>query len=194
MSITSKRFTAYLLDIFFIYLLISLIINIKVINPTYEKYYDAYTKYSEVMEKYYNKDLNIEEVQEQNQENYYNVNKYSISNVVVIELVIFLYFCVFQKYNNGQTLGKKIMKIKVVSDNNEDVSILRYFLRILPMFFAFVGGFIPLLINAILVFILNSGNYGTVSSIITYVFIILAIFDVTMNLHNKISHTKIETV
>lgn len=194
MSISSKRAIAYLLDIFFIYVLLSLITSIKFINPTYDKYEEAYSNYSKVIEKYSNEEITIEELQEQNKDNYYNLVKYSISNVVAIELIIFLYFGVFQKYNNGQTLGKRIMKLKVASDNNQEVSLGRYFLRILPMYFIFIGGSIPMIINLVLVFILNSNNYSMISSIVTYIFLGIAILDLSMNLHNKISHTKVELI
>ena len=41
--------------------------------------------------------------------------------IVSIVSILFkvLYFIVYQIYNNGQTMGKKIMKIKMVSDSGE---------------------------------------------------------------------------
>ena len=41
--------------------------------------------------------------------------------IVSIVSILFkvLYFIVYQIYNNGQTIGKKIMKIKIVSDSGE---------------------------------------------------------------------------
>ena len=194
MSITTKRISAYLLDIFFIYLLLSLITNIKFINPTYDKYMEYYDKYTEVVNKYYDEEITIEEMQELNKDNYYNVVKYGISSNVSIVLVIVLYFGVFQKYNNDQTLGKRIMKLKVMSTNGEDISLCRYLLRLLPMYFIFIGGILPIIINSILVFILNSNSYGGISSIITYLFIGIGILDITMNLHNKIAHTNVELI
>ena len=41
--------------------------------------------------------------------------KYSVSYNIVIIIGLFAYFGLFQKYNNGQTIGKKIMKIKRLS-------------------------------------------------------------------------------
>ena len=97
MSISSKRICAYLLDILLVYLFLTLLVNIKFINPYYEEYNEAYTKYNEIIEKYYNKDINFEEMQEQNADNYYNVNRYSISSNIEIIVVIFLYFGIFQR-------------------------------------------------------------------------------------------------
>lgn len=200
MSITSKRFSAYLLDIFFIYLLLSLITSIKFINPTYDKFIDSYEKYSEVVERYTNKEISLNEMQELNKDNYYNVTKYSISSNIVIVVGIFLYFGVFQKYNHGQTLGKKIMKLRVTSNDENEISIWKYLLRTLPMYFVLIGSVISFLINSILVFVLDSSNYMMASSIVTYFSLGIGIIDVVMllirkdkrGLHDILANTKVE--
>ena len=202
MSITSKRISAYLLDIFFIYLLLSLITSIRFINPTYEKFQESYEKYSEVTKRYYDKEITLNEYQELNKDNFYNVTKYSVSSTAAIIVVIFLYFGVFQKYNQGQTLGKKIMKIKVSSNDDKDVSIWKYFLRILPNYYVFIGSVVALLINSILVFVIGSNYYMTISSMVTYVFFGIGVVDFVMMLfrkdkralHEVISNTKVELV
>ena len=82
---------------------------------------------------------------------YYYISKYSISYNIVIIVGILLYFGVFQKYCNGQTIGKKLMKIKVVDNNtNENPNIWKHLLRTIPMYYIYIGGLIPLIINTIL--------------------------------------------
>ena len=200
MSLTGKRICAYLLDVFLIYVFLTLLVNIRYLNPYYEKYNESYTRYNEIVEKYYNKEISFEEMQEQNMDNYYDINRYSISNNIEIVLVLFLYFVIFQKYNNGQTLGKKIMKIKVVGDNK--TSIWRYLLRMLPMYFILVGGIIPLIINSSLILLLSKEIYLKISQVVTYVFLGIGIIDfvmITMNkdkkgLHDIISKTTVELI
>jgi hypothetical protein len=200
MSLTGKRICAYLLDVFLIYVFLTLLVNIRYLNPYYEKYNESYTRYNEIVEKYYNKEISFEEMQEQNMDNYYDINRYSISNNIEIVVVLFLYFVIFQKYNNGQTLGKKIMKIKVVGDNK--TSIWRYLLRMLPMYFILVGGIIPLIINSSLILLLSKEIYLKISQVVTYVFLGIGIIDfvmITMNkdkkgLHDIISKTTVELI
>jgi hypothetical protein len=200
MSLTGKRICAYLLDVFLIYVFLTLLVNIRYLNPYYEKYNESYTRYNEIVEKYYNKEISFEEMQEQNMDNYYDINRYSISNNIEIVVVLFLYFVMFQKYNNGQTLGKKIMKIKVVGDNK--TSIWRYLLRMLPMYFILVGGIIPLIINSSLILLLSKEIYLKISQVVTYVFLGIGIIDfvmITMNkdkkgLHDIISKTTVELI
>ncbi len=200
MSLTGKRICAYLLDVFLIYVFLTLLVNIRYLNPYYEKYNESYTRYNEIVEKYYNKEISFEEMQEQNMDNYYDINRYSISNNIEIVVVLFLYFVMFQKYNNGQTLGKKIMKIKVVGDNK--TNIWRYLLRMLPMYFILVGGIIPLIINSSLILLLSKEIYLKISQVVTYVFLGIGIIDfvmITMNkdkkgLHDIISKTTVELI
>ena len=184
MSITFKRVSAYLLDIFFIYLLLSLITNIRFINPSFEKYTESLEKYNEILNKYYNKEINLKEMQEQNKDNYYNISKYSISTSISIIVVVTLYFGLFQKYNNGQTLGKKITKLKVVYQNNRN-SLWKCFLRILPMYYFAIGNIILLILNIIMVNVLNSSQYYNYSNIATNTVIFIGILDFLMMIIRK---------
>lgn len=195
----TKRFIAYLLDILFVYLLISLIISIRFINPTYDKFSEAYEKYAEVLEKAYNEEITINEANELNKDNIYNISKYNISSNIVIIIVLIGYYGFFQKYNNGQTLGKKITKLKVTGINEEEVSIGRYILRILPIYYVSIGNIIATFINTILIFILNQEWYTIISSIIIYLSILINIVSIILifvrqdkrSLHDLISKTKV---
>lgn len=199
-SIISKRISAYLIDILFLFVVINLITGIKFINPYYDKYIESYEQYSELIENYNNEEINEEEFNELYNINYYEVSKYSIAYNVVIVLSIILYFVVFQKFNNGQTLGKKFLKIKVVENNTEEnASLLKYFLRSLPIYFIYIGGILPLIINSILVFVLNENNYMFISTIISYGFLILSIVTLVMlnvrkderGIHDLLANTKV---
>lgn len=196
---TSKRFIAFLLDVLLLFFLIGLITSIRFINPQYEKYLESYEKYSDVLERYYNNEINESEMVNLNKENYYNVTKFSISYNIVIVVVILAYFVLFQKYNNGQTIGKKIMKIKVIGKENNNPTLGAYLLRTLFIYYIYIGSIIPLIVNLILVFILNPTYYMIVSSIINYSFLILSIIIFTTiivrkdkrGIHELISKTKV---
>ncbi len=195
----SKRICAYLLDILFVYVVISLIVGIKFLNPTYDKYMKYYEKYNTVAEEFYNGDITSEEMLKQNNENFYYVTKYSVSYNVVIVLSIIGYFVVFQKFNNGQTLGRKIMKIKLVREDDEPVTLLDTFKRCLSMYYVYLGSIIPLILNSILVFIIPKSKFLYVNMGITYIFAGIAIASLIMiwvrkdkkGLQDIISKTKV---
>lgn len=195
----SKRISAYLMDILLIFIMISLIIEIKFINPNYDEYVESYEKYNDVIDDYNNELITEEELVKLNTENYYAISKYSVSYNIVIVVGLILYFVVFQKFTGGQTLGKKLMKIKVVNNNNEKPTLFKLFLRCLPVYYIYIGGIIPVFINTILIYIISPNNYMSISNIVSYIFLIISIISFIIlwirkdkrGLHELISDTKV---
>ncbi|MDC1139213.1 RDD family protein [Gammaproteobacteria bacterium] len=65
-------------------------------------------------------------------------------------IFIFLFYCYFWKFNNGQTLGMQVWKIKLVSSGNEEININKMVLRCaLSMTFSlvFLSNFIFIIFN-----------------------------------------------
>ena len=194
-----KRISAYLLDVLLVYVLISLIGSIRFLNPTYDKYVESYEQYNEVLEKYYNEEIDEKEFIKLNSGNLYNISKYSISTSIISIIVIVGYFVFFQKFAGGQTLGKKIMKIKTVSANSKEVSIVRYLLRLIPVYYLFIGNVFGVFLNIILVLTLNGSNFMNTNSIVIYSFLVLGIISFVMmcvsqekiGLHDRIAKTKV---
>ena len=69
-------------------------------------------------------------------ENYYKMEKNSIIYNVIYLVVVILYFVGFNKYTNGQTLGKKLMRLKIVNNNdsNKDVPLWSYIVRLIILY------------------------------------------------------------
>ena len=118
---TSHRIIAYLLDILLVYIIISFLVSIRFINPYYDEYLEAYNKYSEILTKEEN---DVNKIVDTAKDYFYDINKYGIVYNIASCAVIILYYGLFQKYNNGQTLGKKIMKIKVVDNKSNAILVL----------------------------------------------------------------------
>ncbi len=193
-----KRILAYLFDIILVYFLVSLIIGIRAINPTYDKYLEESEKYNELLKDFEDEKITAEEVANLSGDIAYNLNRYSISYNIVIVVVLIGYFVFFQKYNNGQTLGKKIMKIKIVSSlKDKNVSLLRYLLRSISTYYIMLGGIIPLVLNSILIFIIPKNSYMLVSSIINYAFFTISIVSLILlwarknTIHDTLAKTKV---
>lgn len=180
-----KRLIAYLIDIMFVFLVAGLISGIKGINPNYDKYVKAYDDYQGVLDSYTKGDLTEKEFLKKNQVNYYKVCKYGISNNIVILVAMAGYFVLFQKYNNGQTLGKKLTKIKVVNKDSEKPTLLQMLLRTLLNYYVYLGNIVALIINIVLLFVVGSKNYMIVNTIVTYVFVIVSAVSLGMMIFNK---------
>ncbi len=195
----SNRILAYLLDILLVYVVISLLVSIRFINPYYDEYIEAYEKYSDLLT-IEDENVNINDLINSAKDEFYNVNKYGIVYNLTSCMIIFLYFGLFQKFNNGQTLGKKIMKIKVVDNkDNNNPSLLKYLIRILPLQYIYIGGFLPLLLTSLLVFLLKGNAYLYSLTIVTFGFMVINIISFLLiifrkdkrGLHDLIAGTKV---
>lgn len=117
---TGRRVLAFIIDILIVSFISSAIASIKFINPTLDKYNESYDQY----EKYINENLTPEEAQNiMNSEEYqnltYNLNYNGRYTSLITLIVSFLYFVVFQYYTKGYTGGKKLLNIKVESEEKE---------------------------------------------------------------------------
>lgn len=101
--------------------------------------------------------------------------------IVSIVSILFkvLYFIVYQIYNNGQTIGKKIMKIKIVSDS-EELLMNQMILRSMINNFIFVD-------LAIFIFMLFSPKnlYMSLNSIVYFAHYLLLFISIFMLIYRK---------
>ena len=104
-----------------------------------------------------------------NSELIYNIQKGSLWENSISVAITFVYFVLFQYMNKGQTIGKKLMKIRVVDKNTqESPTILKGLLRTLFTLSIFSGTF-----GILLLFIVDKTKYFTPFAII---YVIEAIF------------------
>ena len=74
---------------------------------------------SEIANKYVAQEITAEDYLEEYSSLYYKITR---TNGLYSLISLFLglaYFCIYQFYSKGQTIGKKVMKIKVVSQDGE---------------------------------------------------------------------------
>lgn len=125
-----RRIAAYLIDVILIFIVSSMLSSISYINPELNNYKKVYSEYSEVNKKYLDAvgDRDTEKTKElipKLEELTYKLDKNNKYGVIIQIVLTILYFAVFQYFNHGQTLGKKLTKIKV----DGDLNIFKYILR-----------------------------------------------------------------
>ena len=205
MKIVIKRFVAYAIDIFIVSMISSLITSNTLINKDFKKYMDTYEKYEEIVDKYEDDkealndaleyeaitddeyDIKLEELNEtfdKDNVNYnYKLIKLSIVSTIVSILVILLYFVVIQYYFNGQTVGKKIMKLRVVSNSSKKLNILNYLFRSLILNSVLINT-----LSIIMVFALSKNNYliyNEIIYVVNYIIEMAIIFMMGFNKDNR---------
>lgn len=163
-NIKFRRISAYLIDYLFVFLLLTMLSQIRVLNPSYEEYAESYVRYEEIMD-----DLTVDNAveiaksKEYMQVNY-DLSKYSVS-ISIISLVVYLaYFVGFQKWNNNQTLGKKLFNIQVVGNENKKVGWLQLLWREVVLY-----NLIWEVLAIVSIWVFNYEGYMYASSLLTFI-------------------------
>ena len=163
MDTSLKRIIAFVIDIVIVSLVVSLI-NLLPLDPYKDKYKDAYEKSTEDEKNDYK-----DEIIELN----YEVYKYRTYSSMFSATALILYFGVLPLVMNGQTLGKKIMKLRVVSNNEKKLNFWKYLIRIV-------------ILNNIWLSLINIGAVYVVSGVkfyyVTYVISMLSSLIYMLNL------------
>ena len=123
MDISIKRIVAFAIDIVIVSLVLVILTSVFSIDPYYDKYQSTYDEYSELVKK--ESDVSKDELINLN----YDLYKYRTVNNGLSIVILVLYFGVLQMLMKGQTLGKKMMNIKVVSNKDKNLHFGNYLVR-----------------------------------------------------------------
>ena len=165
-----KRFMAQLIDMFIIGLIIGIITmgfstsRIEKLDEELIDLMNSYTSGEITSDKYIDDYIDI----------MYDINKASFNNNLVYLVVCVGYFLIFQFLNKGATIGKKIMRIRVVSNDGVDASFVQMFIRT-----SIINEIIPISMLLILVMVSSGGLFFTfysMISVIENIFVIICIF------------------
>lgn len=182
-----RRIWAYLIDFLFISLLLSMVENISFLNPRYDEYLESSENYMELLT---DGELDLSELGKVVFDLNYNGSVYLIMHFGVY----LAYFWGFQYWNKGQTLGKKLMHLKVVNKDDTKISGLKLLIREVILFGLYEDILGLLFINIFKANIYLIINYAlaTITSNITLVTIIFILFRKdNLGLHDILSKTKV---
>ncbi len=129
MKLFFKRAGAYLIDVVLVSILVSCLSWISFFNPNREQYREKYNELVMVEEQFQKDEMSTEELEQAYIPIAYDIYRLNVYYVVIDIICVLLYFCFFQYFMHGQTLGKKLLKIRVVSKDDTKISLLNFFLR-----------------------------------------------------------------
>ena len=185
-----KRIGAFFIDILFISLFVGMVQGISFLNPHEDEYLEAVDKYDNLLLDVANGKIDYEQINNID----YDLNYYGASYNIITIISYISYFVLFQYFNKGQTLGKKLMKIKIINKDDTKVSFFKLLLREVIIF-----GLGANICNVILIFIISKSYYINISSIINLIsncFILLVMFLIifrkdNLGLHDILFKTKV---
>lgn len=186
----TERLLAFFLDSIIV-LLISSLIASSFSNKKLEK---LQTELENTVTNYMQGELTMEECLEETKDLTYEIEKNS-TGINLVQLVISVgYFIIFTYLNKGQTLGKKLLRLKIINEKEEKPTILQIILRT-----SIIYQILPSLLIIISVMFIQKEYFLTIYSIltmITYIFILVSAIMILyrndkLGLQDILSKTKI---
>jgi len=190
MSNFKSRILAYIVDMFIITIILTLLSSFIPERKNYENLLKEAENNAQLfvdmeidMQTFINKEAEIQ----------HDIDKENMMFNIMQAMVIIGYFIILPMCYNGKTIGKKLCKIKIVSDSDE----LSYNSLIIRSIF--INGLGYLLLSMALVYILPSMAYFIATTIIGSIESILLIISLVMmirredhkTVHDLISGTKV---
>ena len=189
---TLRRIGAYIVDMIVITIISSMFIRIEFLNPKYDEYQKAYNEYVDFTTEVMNNpdklnDNNLNDIS-------YNLSKTGLATNVITLVVTALYFIGFQYINRGQTLGKKLFKIKVVDSENRRPRFFQILIRSL-----LINSIVTNTIFVVMISCLSKNAYFSGSQYVQLVdiaimassFILIMFREDGKGLHDMIAGTKV---
>ena len=190
----SQRVLAFLIDLVLLSIICSLITMFVPVNDTATKLYEEQNR---VLEGYVDGSVSMEEYVNQMVDLGYDISRQTVIVSIVTIVISLLYYVVYPCYNNGQTLGKKLMKIKLVKTNDKELTMNDLLIRSMINNSILVN-----IINVALVLFLGKNLYLSTSSfvsiiqylVLTISLIMIAFTKNAQGLHDKVVHTEVVMV
>lgn len=114
------RLVAYIIDVTLVSIVCSGILFLFPKNENYSKYLK---EYQEVQTNFIDNKIEADEYIHKVADITYDIDYSNVLSMIVEVVLLILYFIVFQFYNKGQTFGKKLMKLRVVSTNGNELTL-----------------------------------------------------------------------
>jgi len=187
-----KRIGAYMLDCIILFFAITLV---NLFIPVSAETTEISNKMVDLMNDYIEEKISLEEFKKESSDLNYKLSKQTYISTVASIVIYILYFVVFQAYNNGQTLGKKLFKIQVVKHDDSMVDINTLLIRCLIPYGIFVN-----FISLVLILFVGKGLYNNIYTILSNAHLIVIAVTVIMmmiksrGIHDYLAKTKIEQV
>ena len=180
-----RRISAFLIDVFLVTFVSTIFSSISYVNPFMENYKVAYDEYREIYKSESESVLtnptikNVVDYSNKMSKQIYKIDYSMLFNNIYYLVFSFLYFVLFAYFTNGQTLGKKLFKLRVVRQDGEKVKLSNLMLRTLVSGSSiFMGVNIIVVIQLLLLMISQNQVYFYAilfSSMISYVIEIIGL-------------------
>ena len=184
-----KRILAYLLDTLAVFIISSIISYALPANSNYNNIINDL----ETITNSYREGA----FQEQYSNLNYDLNKGSVDVSILVVTISILYYVFMYKLNDGRTLGKQILKLKLVSANDQKIGVNNYLIRCL-----IINNGLYNTIAIIMILFLSKSQYLLLDSKLSILFVIFQLVCVVFmiyrddgrGIHDLITNTKVVNI
>ena len=187
-----KRIGAFLVDcaiLFFVLTITNLFI------PKFVEVETLSDRTFEITQKYVDQEITEEKFIEETNNINYELSRGTYLSTISSIVIYILYFVVFQAYNRGQTLGKKLFRLQVLKTNGELPDINSLTGRCLIPY-----GILVNFISVILILFASKDIYLSVDGILGYVHIFVIFISIILmfingrGIQDYLANTKVEEI
>ena len=171
-----RRFGAYLIDI----IIVGIAVGFVSLIFTTQNAYKLNDQLLELNEQVINNQVDMGTYYGRVSDLALSIDKENFIINIINCAIIILYFVVLPLYQKGQTFGKKILKIRIVRDDKEDLTANELIIRNV-----IVNGLLNTLLSFCLVFLLPGFEYFTIVSILALIQTVLIIVSACMIIFRK---------
>ncbi len=192
-----KRFTAYIIDIILVYFVANAIFIIG-FNNDYKKFQKSTDEYVETLKKTMSntkEKQNAEELIAQTNKINYDYLKSGQTQTIIVLTIEIIYFVFMQYFNKGQTIGKKLMKIRIKQQEGKKLDASQFVLREAVLFVLPVQiiDVICLLTTKMNTYLTINSVTSNINSLVTITIIAFVLFRKDeRGLHEIVSKTEME--
>ena len=185
------RLVAYIIDVTLVSIVCSGILFLFPKNENYSKYLK---EYQEVQTNFIDNKIEADEYIHKVADITYDIDYSNVLSMIVEVVLLILYFIVFQFYNKGQTFGKKLMKLRVVNNNGNELTLNQVTCRALIIDSILINLFMiaALLFSGRNYYYYSSLSLQILSGIIIFVTLMMIFFRKDgRGLHDVVTGTKV---
>ena len=172
-----KRFFSYIID-FLILGCILIVINSFI--PVSDRVNNLSSELLSLSESFIKNEIGGRAYLSQYASIFYSIDKETFLTTLIDVVVSILYFVVYPLYNGGQSIGKKINNIKIVSNDDSDVGANALIFRYLPMYSIGVS-----ILSMCSLFIFKDMNYLIITLILAFLQFLVVIISVFMVIYRN---------
>lgn len=155
-----KRIVAYIIDIFIVSIISSTLFILPIFKNDYNNYANTTKEYTDAIINAGSEGLDYDTELDY----LYTITKSSQPLTIITCGLMFIYFGVFSYLLNGQTIGKKIMKIKIVPTNGKKLNVNLYMIRTIIL-----NNLLLRIASIISIIYLSKSNWIIADTIISYI-------------------------